>query len=243
LSTPSARTGHWGLGERRLYVCAPDRPDLEHFVEACIEGGVDVVQLREKRLPDNQLIERARRAQRVCTDHHVPFILNDRPDLAAALGADGVHVGQQDLSPIEARRLMGDDAIIGLSTHEVDELEVALGRQRPLGEPGGSDAPSASGANGGCAPVDYISAGPVTPTPTKPGRAGTGLGYIGEAVRRAPWPVWVTGGVNPTTVIDMVTAGARHFVVVRWLTEASDPKASARMLRQSIDESIGGASP
>ena len=163
---------------------------------------MDIVQLREKQLPDEQLVERAALVQRVCADHHVPFILNDRPDLAAAIGADGVHVGQQDVPPEMARRIMGDQATIGLSTHAPTELAAAIG---------------------GPAPVDYVSAGPVTPTPTKPGRAGTGLGYVGEAVSRAPWPVWVTGGVDPTTVANMVAAGARHFVVVRWLTEARDP--------------------
>lgn len=178
---------------------------------------MDIVQLREKQLPDEQLVERAALVQRVCADHHVPFILNDRPDLAAAIGADGVHVGQHDAPPEMARRIMGEQATIGLSTHAPVELATAIG------------AP---------APVDYVSAGPVTPTPTKPGRAGTGLGYLREAVSRAPWPVWVTGGVDPTTVADMVAAGARHFVVVRWLTEAPDPAGAARLLRQTIDELI-----
>ncbi len=179
---------------------------------------MDIVQLREKHLPDHQLAERAALVQRVCADHHVPFILNDRPDLAVTVGADGVHVGQQDAPPGAARRVMGEHAIVGLSTHAPVELATAIG------------AP---------APVDYVSAGPVTPTPTKPGRAGTGLGYVREAVTRAPWPVWVTGGVNPTAVADMVAAGARHFVVVRWLTEAPDPARAARVLRQTIEELVG----
>jgi thiamine-phosphate pyrophosphorylase len=231
----------WNLGERWLYVCTPDRPDLEHFVEACIDGGVDIVQLREKHLPDDQLVKRAALAQRVCADRHVPFILNDRPDLATAIDADGVHIGQQDMSPIAARRVMGHHAIIGLSTHAAEELETALGTRARPGEPDCAGGPGTPNSDAGMAPVDYISAGPVTATPTKPGRPGTGLGYIGEAVRRAPWSVWVTGGVDPTTVVDMVAAGARHFVVVRWLTEANDPKARARMLRQAIDETVGMA--
>jgi thiamine-phosphate pyrophosphorylase len=90
-------------------------------------------------------------------------------------------------------------------------------------------------------PVDYISAGPVVPTPTKPGRAGTGLGYVGLAVGRADWPVWVTGGVDPTTVADLVAAGADHFVVVRWLTEAADPEARAARLRGAIDDALSRA--
>ena len=210
----------WGLGDRRLYLCSPDRPDLERFVEACVEGGVDIVQLREKRLPDRILVKRAALVQAVCADHQVPFILNDKPDLAAAIGADGVHVGQQDMSPTAARRVMGNDAVIGLSTHATNELEKALGT-----------SPA----------VDYLSAGPVVATPTKPGRPGTGLAYIGEATSRSPWPVWVTGGVDPMTVAGMAAAGARHFVVVRWLTEATRPKARARELRSAIDQAIDSA--
>jgi thiamine-phosphate pyrophosphorylase len=218
----------WDLAGRRLYLCTPDRPDLEPFVEACLEGGVDIVQLREKSLPDDQLVDRATLVQRICSDHGVPFILNDLPELAAAIGADGVHVGQDDMPPDAARAVMGDRAIIGLSTHSSPQLGTALGEDRaqPLGGP---------------APVDYLSAGPVVPTPTKPGRPGTGLGYVTEAAQRSPWPVWVTGGVDPATVTGMITAGARHFVVVRWLTGAGDPREHARVLRRVIDEEIGRA--
>jgi len=217
VTDPTGPRGGRALEGRRLYLCTPDRPDLEDFIERCIAGGVDVVQLRDKHLPDTEVVERAALAQRVCAEHRVPFILNDRPDLAAAIGADGVHVGQEDMAPAEARRLLGEHAVIGLSTHDRDDLGRALRE-----------------------PVDYISAGPVTPTPTKPGRAGTGLGYVGEAVRSAPWPVWITGGVDPTSVVEMVATGARHFVVVRWLTESADPEAGARMLRRVIDDAIGG---
>ncbi len=220
---PSAR---WGLDGRRLYLCSPDRPDLERFVEACIEGGVDVVQLREKDLAGERLAQRATLVQRVCADYNVPFILNDDPALAASIGADGVHVGQDDMDPVAARRVVGHQAIVGLSTHAPGELEVAVG--------GGLADPL---------PVDYISAGPVSPTPTKPGRPGTGLDYVRAAARRAPWTVWVTGGVDPTTVGPVLAAGARHFVVVRWLTEASDPKANARALRKIIDDAVEPSGP
>ena len=213
----------WGLAERRLYLCTPDRPDLEQFVGACIDGGVDLVQLREKHLDDGRLAGRAALVQGVCAALGVPFILNDRPDLAAAIGADGVHVGQGDASTFEARRVVGDEAVIGLSTHAVSELETAMG------VPDGGPGP---------APVQYVSAGPVTPTPTKPGRPGTGLGYISEAVARSPWPVWITGGVDPSTVGAMAAAGARHFVVVRWLCQADDPGLNAGQLRRAIDEAV-----
>jgi len=189
-------------------------------VDACIVGGVDVVQLRDKHLSDRDLVTRARLVQQVCARHQVPFILNDRPDLAGVIGADGVHVGQEDTSAREARLRIGASALLGLSTHARSELMAAVNEQLP---------------------VDYLSAGPVRATPTKPGRPGTGLGYIREAVTVSPWPVWITGGVEPITVGPMAAAGARHFVAVRWLTEADDPEGHARRLRRSIDEAIARA--
>jgi len=208
------------MAERRLYLCTPDRPDLEQFVSACIAGGVDVVQLREKALTDRELLRRAALARKACAAGGVPFIMNDRPDLALAAGADGVHVGQDDVGAAVARAILGADAIIGLSTHSPADLLASLDE-----------------------PVDYISAGPVTPTPTKPGRAGVGLGYVSHAVAQARRPVWVTGGASPTSVASMVAAGARHVVVVRWLTEAADPEAAARQLRRAIDLAIEAAGP
>ena len=251
MSNPTVPAHGWDLGRRRLYLCSPDRPDLELFIERCIEGGVDIVQLRDKRLTDAQVVDRAVRVQRVCAEHRVPFILNDRPDLAAAIGADGVHVGQDDMPPDQARRLVGAQAVIGLSTHGPDDLDRAVHyRASPGGNgDGGADetapppapAPTPAPTPPAPAPIDYISAGPVTPTPTKPGRAGTGLGYVRTAAASAPWPVWITGGVDPTTVTAMIAAGARHFVVVRWLTEADDPKARARTLRGVIDDAVAGS--
>jgi thiamine-phosphate pyrophosphorylase len=204
------------LDHRRLYLCTPDRPDLAEFVAGCIRGGVDVVQLREKHLLDRPLVARARVAQRVCLDHGVPFILNDRPDLALELGADGVHVGQDDAPPALARRILGPDTIVGLSTHDPRDLA------------GAADEP-----------VDYLSAGPVVETPTKPGRPGTGLTYLRTATARATVPVFVTGGVTPATVPALSAAGARHFVVVRFLTEAAQPEDAATALRVAIDRELG----
>ena len=206
------------LAGRRLYLCTPDRPDLERFVEDCVAGGVDVVQLRDKSLDARTQVARGRRLQAVCAGLGVPFVLNDRPDLALDAGADGVHVGQDDASPSLARRILGPDAIVGLSTHSPGELDEAV-----------------------LEPVDYLSAGPVVPTPTKPGRPGTGVGYPALAAARAPVPVFVTGGVSPETVPGLVAAGVGHFVVVRWLTEAGDPKAAARRLRTVIDEALADA--
>lgn len=212
----------WALDQRRLYLCTPDRPDLEVFVGRCIAGGVDIVQLREKHLGDAELVRRAAIVHKVCAGSGVPFILNDRPDLAAAMGADGVHVGQDDLSALKARAIVGDQAIIGLSTHAPHELAFALG----------------TGSTSQPAPVDYLSAGPVVPTPTKPGRPGTGTAYLTEAAQMSPWPVWVTGGVDPDSVDDLMAAGGRHFVVVRWLVDADNPEVAARLLRRRIDDGL-----
>ncbi len=203
------------LAARRLYLCTPDRPDLSSFLVACIRGGVDVVQLRDKALDARPLVERARLALSVCRDHEVPFVLNDRPDLALEVGADGVHVGQDDAPPTLARRIVEPEAIVGLSTHTPTELDASAAE-----------------------PVDYVSTGPVEPTPTKPGRPGTGLAYLTYAARNAAHPFFVTGGVTPGTVGPMVAAGARRFVVVRWLTEAADPEANARELSRVIERGL-----
>ncbi|HVM02505.1 MAG TPA: thiamine phosphate synthase [Acidimicrobiales bacterium] len=213
MAEAGAGDGHDGgpLGGRRLYLCTPDRPDLAAFVAACVRGGVDVVQLRDKRLEARPLLARARVVAEVCREAGVPFILNDRPDLALEVGADGVHVGQADAPAALARRILGPAAVVGLSTHAPAEADASVAQ-----------------------PVDYVSAGPVTATPTKPGRPGTGPGYVAYAVRAAGRPVFVTGGVTPATVGPLLAAGARRFVAVRWLTEAADPEDAARSLRAAL---------
>jgi len=208
------------LAGRRLYLCTGDREDLAGFLEACIAGGVDLGQLREKHLADAELVRRGRMAQHVCADLGVPFIMNDRPDLAAEVGAAGVHVGQDDMAAAGARALVGEDCIVGLSTHDPGQLERAVDE-----------------------PVDYISAGPVVPTPTKPGRPGTGLAYVSEVARRTaettpPMPFFVTGDARPETVRGMIEAGATRIVVVRWLTQAADPKGNARALLEAMDRAL-----
>jgi thiamine-phosphate pyrophosphorylase len=215
---PSSR-----LDGRRLYLCTPDRIDLEAFVEACISGGVDVVQLREKQLEAKPLLVRAQLCMRVCAAYDVPFILNDRPDLALELDADGVHVGQDDAPAGLARRIVGSGRIVGLSTHAPTELAAALAE-----------------------PVDYLSAGPVVATPTKPGRPGTGLSYVthaAQACAAAGMPMFVTGDARPATIGGLVRAGARRVVAVRWLTEADDPSTAARALSDALDRAIEEAGP
>lgn len=203
-------SGH--LAGRRFYLCVSDRPDLADFVDNCIRGGVDIVQYRDKEADARAILKRGALVRDVCRSHGVPFILNDRPDLAFELGADGVHVGQDDCPVKTARRILGPNAIIGLSTHSQDDL-IASERE----------------------PVDYISVGPINPTPTKPGRPGVGLGYLRFAANESSVPFYVTGGVNPRSIGDLLESGATRFVAVRWLTEAIDPQAHAAELRRAID--------
>ncbi len=207
------------LSGRRLYLCTPDRPDLADFLHACIDGGVDVVQLREKDLEARPLLRRAELAAQVCRGLGVPFVLNDRPDLALEIGADGVHLGQDDAPVSLARRILGPDVVVGLSTHSPADLSAAAGQD-----------------------VTYISAGPVEETPTKPGRPGTGMGYVSLATERSSVPVYVTGGVTPGTIPALAAAGVRHFVVVRYLTLASDPRRAAGELRRAIDTALTASS-
>lgn len=207
----------WSFEDRSLYLCTPLRDDLVGFVTACVLGGVDVVQLRAKDAPDHVVLDAARALVACCADLGVPFIVNDRPDLAAKVGADGVHVGQDDVDVARCRELLGPEAVVGLSTHESDDLARAHGE-----------------------PLTYLSAGPVVATPTKPGRRGTGDGYVAEALAVADVPVFVTGGVAPWTVPRLASIGVRHFVVVRHLTEAPDPRSAARALADAIAAAAQG---
>ena len=200
------------LARRSLYLCVGHREDMARFLPAVLRGGVDLVQLREKALDDDARAATAAVMAPICADFGVPFIVNDSPELAHFVGADGVHVGQDDVSVAHCREVLGPDAIVGLSTHSTTQFDAALDE-----------------------PVSYVSAGPLRPTPTKPGRPGTGVEYAISCQRRSPVPVFVTGGVNTATLPGLVAVGLRHFVVVRALTESPDPEGTARDLRREID--------
>ncbi len=203
------------LADARLYVCTSDRADLGEFVEAVCRAGVDIVQLREKSLTDRDLLRRAGVAREAAHAAGALFVLNDRPDLALACAADGVHVGQDDVPPAVARAILGPDALIGLSTHAPAELGTA--RREP---------------------IDYVSVGPVVATPTKPGRPGTGLDYVRTAATllgEEGIPFFVTGGASPDSLPELMAAGASRFVVVRALTESPDPVSIVHRLRKLVD--------
>jgi thiamine-phosphate pyrophosphorylase len=205
----------WSLRDRSLYLCTPVREDLERFVAACVEGGVDVVQLREKARDDATILRAAAQLSTLCRSLGVPFVVNDRCDVALAVGADGVHVGQDDLPASTCRQLLGPEAIVGLSTHSAADLALALDE-----------------------PVTYLSAGPIAETPTKPGRPATGPAYAALATTSAAVPVFVTGGVTPESVPGLAALGVRHFVVVRALTESSDPRRAALALAAAIRDAV-----
>ena len=208
----------FSMAERRLYLCIGLRPNLEEIVRGAVAGGVDVVQLREKVAEAVPIMRAAEGLKEICAEAGVPFFINDRVDVAYAVGADGVHLGQGDIPPAIARKLLGDEVLIGRSTHAPDELESALSE-----------------------PVDYLSAGPVEATPTKPGRPGTGLDYLRLAASRSKLPVFVTGGVTPERIAPLVAAGAAHFVVVRYVADAPDPQTAAHELRLAIDRELTAA--
>jgi len=203
------------LADRRLYLCVGARDDMAVFLPAVLRGGVDVVQLREKALDLSVQTPLALLMGAICRDFEVPFIVNDSPELAYDVHADGVHVGQDDVAVAVCRSVLGRDAIIGLSTHSHEEFSAALAQD-----------------------ATYLSAGPIEATPTKPGRLGTGVPYAVDSTRRSDRPVFVTGGVCAGNVAGLVAAGLRHFVVVRALTQSADPESSARAIREALDEAI-----
>jgi thiamine-phosphate pyrophosphorylase len=188
--------------QARLYLVTPVRADFEAFLEAAILGGVDIVQVREKRLPDGELLRALERARLVTRTLEVPLVVNDRPDLAALCEADYVHVGQADL-PVEAARRFGLG--VGLSTHSSAEVERAE--------------------------ADYIGVGPVFATPTKAGRPPVGLELVRHAAARRAGPWFAIGGIDETNVSEVVSAGARRVAVVRAIGNAPDPERAARRLR------------
>jgi thiamine-phosphate pyrophosphorylase len=181
------------------------------FLPAVLRGGVTVVQIREKSATRDEISQGATLMQTICREFDVPFIVNDDPTLAYDLGADGVHVGQDDSAVSNCRAILGDKALVGLSTHAPTEFAASLHEA-----------------------VDYRSAGPIVQTPTKAGRPGTGLSYAVECQNKSHDPVYVTGGVDVDTLPALLQAGLTHFVVVRALTTARDPGDVARRLSDAI---------
>jgi thiamine-phosphate pyrophosphorylase len=201
------------LSAARLYLVCDARPggrDLLEVLGAALAGGVDVVQLREKHVDDEALIALARDAVALCVNEGALLIVNDRPQVALAAQADGVHVGQEDMPVADVRRLVGEEMLIGLSTHAPAEIDAAAG-------------------------VDYLGVGPVHATPTKPGRPAVGLELVRYAARHAPKPCFAIGGIDSENVGAVLAAGATRVAVVRAIAQAEDPEQAARALRRALD--------
>ncbi|WP_040792887.1 thiamine phosphate synthase [Nocardia paucivorans] len=215
------------LATARLYLCTDarrEKGDLAEFAEAALAGGVDIIQLRDKGSPGEAqfgpleakaelgaLAELKAAARR----HGALFAVNDRADLALAAGADVLHLGQEDLPPWYARRILGPDVVIGRSTHNRAQAE-----------------PAAIDEN-----IDYFCTGPVWATPTKPGRQAAGIELVRATAESRPTRPWFAiGGIDRNTLPEVLAAGATRVVVVRAITEAEDPEAAARELKTALLE-------
>jgi thiamine-phosphate pyrophosphorylase len=210
------------LRTARLYFVCDARPpgDLEALLRAALTGGADIVQLREKELGKSEIERAAGTFRRVADTFSALFVVNDDPELARRCDADGVHVGQDDVSAEEARELLGPDAIVGLSTHSEEQIAASTGR-----------------------PVDYISVGPIWETPTKEGRPAVGLELIRHAAGNAPHPFFAIGGIDTSNVEQVVEAGAERLCAVRAIRDSADPEAAATALRQAFVARERGVAP
>ncbi|MFD9703456.1 thiamine phosphate synthase [Lentzea sp. NPDC059081] len=199
------------LADATLYLCTPNRPDLAEFADAVLAGGVDVIQLRDKSLEAKQEIE-AIEVLAEATERHAKLLaVNDRADIAHAVGADVLHLGQDDLPVPLARGIIGDEMAIGRSTHDVDQMRAAAD------EPG----------------VDYFCTGPCWPTPTKPGRPAPGLDLVRATKSTRPW--FAIGGIDLKNLREVKEAGATRVVVVRAITDAEDPRTAAESFKLELD--------
>jgi thiamine-phosphate pyrophosphorylase len=217
------RTGHGRrsrLATARLYLVVEAEirgRSAAGVVAAALDGGVDAVQLREKSLPDEAVVAAGRELRELCDRHGALLVVNDRPDLALACGADGVHVGQADVPPDEVRRHVGDDLVIGISTHSEEEVDAALDSA-----------------------ADYFAVGPVFPTATKPEAEPVGLGLVRFAGARAAKPFFAIGGIDGGNAAAVAEAGADRVAVVRAIRDASNPRAAAIELRAAVERGASG---
>lgn len=222
------------LADARLYLCTdarrstagegqPDLRALAALVDAALAGGVDIVQLRDKGHPAGPLEARQELAAlaviaEACARHGALLSVNDRADIALAAQADVLHLGQDDLPMSVARRILGEEIVIGRSTHDVAQVEAATS------EPG----------------LDYFCVGPCWPTPTKPGRPAPGLDLVRHAAAVAspdrPW--FAIGGIDQDRLDDVLAAGADRVVVVRAITGADDPEQAARQLATRLVSTV-----
>ncbi len=203
------------LAAARLYLVSGSLPDasrLPDLLRGASAGGVDIVQLRDKQLADDELTAVANAARALCERLGTLLIVNDRPLVAREAGADGVHVGQDDMPVEDVREIVGPDMLIGLSTHAPEEIDAV--------DP---------------AVVDYIGVGPVHETPTKEGRPAVGMDLVRYAAAHAAVPFFAIGGLNSENLDEVLDAGATRVCVLRAIADAQDPAAAARTIRERLD--------
>ena len=209
MTPPSERRAR--LAAAHLYFVT-DASTPRRVLQDALEGGVDMLQLRDAEASDEELLGAAVDFRSLCDEHGALFWLNDRPDLAARAAADGVHLGQADTPIAEAREAVGEDLLIGISTHAPQQLEDAI-----------------------AARADQLSVGPVWETPTKPGRPATGLDYVRHVARRdPPMPWFAIGGIGSHNAAQVAAAGASRAVVVRAIRDAHEPRRAAAELRAAL---------
>jgi len=201
------------LADARLYLCTGMRPDLAEFADSVLAGGVDVIQLREKGLEARPELAALEVLAEACERHDALLAVNDRADVALAAGADVLHLGQDDLPVPWARRVVGDEMVVGLSSRDPIQSALAAAEQG----------------------VDYFCVGPCWITPTKPGRPAAGLDLVRTMAATAPQRPWFAiGGIDLDRLDEVLAAGAERVVVVRAITEADDPRAAAVAFAQRL---------
>ena len=205
-------TASTAMRRSRLYLVTSPNENLLETVEAALIGGLTLVQYRNKTADDTIRLEEAKKLCQLCHTYGAMFIINDRVDLALAVDADGVHLGQQDMPIAIARQLLGPQRLIGHSTTNPDEMQGAI----------------ADGA-------DYIGVGPVYETPTKEGKAAAGLQYVSYAAKNCPIPWFAIGGIDPNNINDVIDAGANRVAVVRCLMQVEQPTLVTQYLLSQLN--------
>jgi thiamine-phosphate pyrophosphorylase len=203
------------LADARLYVVVDGRSSADEFerlIRSLIEAGVDMVQLRDKRLTDRELVGRARRLRALTRGTKTLFVMNDRPDVARLADADGVHVGQEELSVKDARSIVGPRPLVGVSTHSIEQARQAV----------------LDGAN-------YIGVGPTFPSATKEFEAYPGVELLRAAAGGFRLPAFAIGGITLENLSDVLAAGIRRVAVSAAICDANDPAAAAKAFRQKLN--------
>ncbi|HEY9696189.1 MAG TPA: thiamine phosphate synthase [Trichocoleus sp.] len=205
---------HQKLSQAHLYLVTSPTENLFETVEAALQGGLSLVQYRDKNADDLTRMRHAERLKQLCHKYDALFIINDRVDLALAVEADGVHLGQEDVPIAFARQLLGSQKIIGRSTHKPDDLKRAI-------EEG----------------ADYVGVGPVYETPTKAGRAAVGLDYVRYAAQNASLPWFAIGGIDTDNLEEVLAAGAERVAVVRAIMSTEQPMLVSQYFISQLNRS------